>query len=654
VSNRSIYDIREDEIELKGKAWDDEKIQTLAMRELYIVNKMLDWHKDLLARGEDLFGKYEGDILGADKRAYMEEVEDKIIIEPPIAKSPIRALLGEIIKARKSGSVAVEEGDIDNPVTDPDEIQTVNITLKDLELKTHEHEKFSEAIHDALISCYINVLLWHKRTQTGDNPLKFDLDHLPWNSCVFGPLNFRGPLVKAIRELAFFDWRSMADLIEDFPERESQIVAHWGTEKIDDKQISSIINWEADGETAGDISYLRGIINNARGNFKSAGGLIPIYQRLFPIKRKEEVWVKITDDEEGNDYEIIPENWSDSRKEKWIQENQSKYEGPIERPIITLWRTVFTSTGLVLSNEKHWYQEYGSLPATFIVPYMVNGKPTGPMVDMRPDVLRNCICQIEAMDDLRKGGGMTVFAKGGTFSHPENVASELNKSMGVVLLSDKFRGTAQEAINVHKREPSKAWREAGEFARSDMYENTRLNETMQGQPAPRQADIAKQTEIAQALAVNALYIDSFNHAFMDAQNMKLSMIPHIYDEDMVIVEGYDEVEKVTKSTMLNVPEYDESGAKKNIVNDITSRKYRWKPSPVDDSPTAKSRMMADALNIMNGAFGPLMQGDPSGLFLAKFLAATDNPVLNKMGRALEKDAGVRTQQQSELEKQKTL
>jgi hypothetical protein len=65
-------------------------------------------------------------------------------------------------------------------------------------------------------------------------------------------------------------------------------------------------------------------------------------------------------------------------------------------------------------------------------------------------------------------------------------------------------------------------------------------------------------------------------------------------------------------------------------------------------------MMADALNIMNGAFGPLMQGDPSGLFLAKFLAATDNPVLNKMGRALEKDAGVRTQQQSELEKQKTL
>lgn len=652
-NNRTINDIREDEITIEGKQWDDPKVQALAMKEIYVVGKMTDFWEPYLDRGEKLYREYDGDVFTDLQRDTYIEVEDKIPIEQPVAKSPLRALLTQILKDRKTGSISIEDADINNPV-DTKELITVNIAMQNMEKKNYEHDQLRDAYHDALVACYPTCLLWQKRQPTWDNPASYGFSYLPWNSCVFGPLNFSGPGCTGFNEMAFFAWRSMSDLIRNFPNMEEQIKAHWGSGKIDDDMIASIMNWDVDGVTANDIGYLRSIIEQSRGQFMTAGGLIPVYQRLFPIERKEEVWVKVVDDEEGDEHVIIPSTWNDKRRNRWIEANKNNYDGPVERVVVTLWKTVFTTTGLVLSNEKHWFQEYGALPATFFAPAMQNGRPTGPMVDMSPEVLRVAVAQTEYLDDMRKGGGMVMIARDGAFTKPEDVPTEMNKAKGFLTVGKDFRGSIQDAYKVEKHEPSKAWKEYEAFAKNDMYDNTSLNETMQGNSAPRQAAIAKQVEIDMALAVNAIYIDNANLAWEHHQNMKLAMFPYYYDGTMIPVEGYDEKEKAEKKTTLNEPVYDENGDIDYILNDVTSRHYRWKVSPVDSSASAKQRAMQDALMVMNGAFGPLMQGDPSGGFLAKFLKAVDNPILNEMGKALEEDAKIRSEEQGKLEQQKVM
>ena len=44
-NNRTINDIREDEITIEGKHWDDPKVQALAMKEIYVVGKMTDFYR---------------------------------------------------------------------------------------------------------------------------------------------------------------------------------------------------------------------------------------------------------------------------------------------------------------------------------------------------------------------------------------------------------------------------------------------------------------------------------------------------------------------------------------------------------------------------------------------------------------------------------
>jgi hypothetical protein len=646
-SPESIYDIREDEIKIKGKAWDDEEVQRLCMKSLWIAKKMVDYWEPDLKRGEELFKKYEGEIISDYQRSIYEDVEDKVVIEPPIMKSPIRSLLGHIIKSRKSGSVETEEGTLDTPVDSDAEIRLVRIVMKDMERKTKEHLKVRDAVHDTLVSCYPTCILWTKAKPTENNDLHYDKVRLPWNSCVFGPINFKQPDMSDITELVFFDKRTQADLELNYPDQKDNIRAHWKGNRADDKMLSSIMHWEgAENSTYRD--YLSSILDEANAEMSGPAGMLSVYQRIFQIRRKEEVWINLFDDQ---DLERLPVDWDEERRQQWVNENQDKYAGPIEKETTTLWLTVFTSSGLVLANEAHWFQENGKIPADFFVAAIINGRPSGPAIDMDDDTLRNCVAQIEFLDDMRKGGGNTLVAMEGAFSNPEVITEEMNKTQGVLTIKKNFPGGIANAYKMEQRQASKQWGEYADYAKGSMYDNTRINEAMQGVSAPRQAAVAKVNEIAQALTVNALYIDNHNAQWENVQNLKLAMIAYAYSSYNIPVDGFDEEDMQEKGSVANVPQYGATGEVENVINDITSRKYRWKISPVDNSPTAKSSTMQDALMILNGAFGPLMQGDPSGELLADFLSALDNPILNKAGKKLAARAKEKQAQQADTEKQ---
>lgn len=654
MSIKSVYSVREDKIKVEGKAWDHDDLRMLAAKKLLQFQSCADYWKYLLERGEDLWDKYNGKILTDEQRAVYEEVEDKVVIEPPIMKSPIRALVGQAMKARRSGQVTTESGSISDPAEHAKETESINVTLKDMEIKTKEEYQIRDAVHDSFVSCFWNAILFDKdRPSRNNNGMKYKMKKLPWRSLLVGPSTACSPDGSDIKELFYFDFRTMADLQDNFPEVAEQLEAHYGERDFkDSKMFSSISEW--DGNDSSEYKdALMDILDKAYGSKDSPTGLVPVVMHLFPIKRKEDVWVNIFDDT-MEDFEIRPPDWSDERWNKWVEENKDMYHGPYERDVVTLWMTVFTTSGMILANEKHWFQENGLLPCSFWLGAVTGEVPTGPAVDMSDDCLANCISEIEYLDDLRKGSGTLLLAREGAIKNMENLPEEANKSLGVAIVSKDYQGPVRDAVHEVKRTPNDHWKTYAEQRKAGMNENTRLNETMQGASAPRQAAIAKEVEIAQALVVNAIYLDNINRCWEAHQNLKLMLIPYFYDEHDVI-EVRDDKTGDMNILEINVPsEYDAEGNPVGIINDLTAHKYKWKINPVDDSATAKLRNAEEALMVINGAAGPLLQKDPTGKLFAKFLMAFPNPFLNEAGKEMIEDAEETMAAQSQAEQQRVM
>jgi len=652
--SNDIMEIREDKVTVEGKAWDSDECRTLVSKKTLQFKQRIDYWRYLIERGRKLMDAYGGKILSDEARAEYEDVLGKIIVEPRIMKPRIRALVGQQMKGRRSGQITTEGGTYDHPAASSAEIEIINMVLKDIELKTDEKYKIRDAIHDSQVACYPNVLFYEKNGPAdGSGAGNIKLKHLPWDSCVFGPIKFQEPNGSDIHELDFFDWKSQAELEENFPDMTEQIRAHFNsTKKGDASRLSSVTEWEH-GLSSEDRDVLFDIMQLATGSMQGPLGLTPVVMSLFPVIKKQEVWVNIFD-ESGEDYEIKPPDWSDARWEKWIEANKSKYHGPYERKVRILWMTVFTTSGLCLANEAHWYQNYAKLPASFWIPAMISGVPAGLGDDMYDDILATCVAEIEYLDELRKGSGKLFISREGSIANIEEAPEETAKAVGFLFLKKDANGGIEENIKEYTRSPNPAYKNYGEQRKANMDEVTRINETMQGEAAPRQAAIAKQTEIAQALIVNAIYIDNANRSYEYHQNLKLSIIPYCYTEETAITIQDEETQDIKQVEVNKVEQWDEEGNPVSIVNDLSSCDYKWKLAPVDDSSTAKQMQMQDAMVVLNAASGPLIKADPSGGFFAKFLAAMPNPLLNAAGRAMAKDAQVRIEQQSAAQQQEIL
>jgi len=646
---KNILSINESKVKIAGKAWDNDEVRELVAKKIFQFQKCVEYWRPLLERGRLLEDRFEGRIFTQEQR--IEYLNNDIIpLEPPIAKAPIRALVGQSIKSRKSGQVVSERSSTE-AADNSDELRVLNAVMKDMEIKTREEHRITEAITSAFITGWWNVLMFdHDRPSRNSEGLRYKMTNLPWASCVFGPTTVREPDGSDIKEMFFFDNRTIGDLIDNYPRMKKQIEAHFDPNKYgDSSMLSSLRQWD-DTMTSEDRDMMYDVLRGADETC-ARSGMAKVIMHLYPIRRKEEVWVNIYS-EDGEDVEIRPPDWDDERWDKWVQDNSDKYAGPYEKEIVTLWMTVFTTSGLVLANEKHWFQENGQLPCSFWLGAISGNQPTGPMVDMNEDVLANAVAETEYLNDLRKGSAKLLIVREGAVSNMDAIASEANKALGLITINKDSTTPISDTVQEMTRKPNDHWKLYAEQRKRGMYENTRINETMLGEHAPRQSAVAKESEISQALAVNAAYIDNMNRSWQYHQNLKLKLIPYFY-ADHEVLEVIDEETNERQVLEVNAPtSYDIEGNVVSVANDLTSNRYRWEISPTDDSANAKIRAVEEALVIVNAAAGPLAQADPTGMMFSDFLAALDNPLLKKSGKRMAQTMQQAAQQKQMEEQQK--
>jgi hypothetical protein len=645
-----IMNVREDAVKIEGKSWEDDELRLLAAKKILQFRKMVDYWEPLLNRGRRYENYFNGNILTGMQRETYED-HGYIVTEPPIMKAPIRALVGQVLKSRKSGQVTTERNTAADAEGSEAEIETLNIVMKDMENKTREEYRIKEAISSAFISCYWNVLMYERVSpaRSGDG-VRYRMTHLPWSSCVFGPQTIREPDGSDIKEMFYFDYRTVADLIGNYPEMEKQITDHFKVgENNDLGRLTSVSQWEA-GLTADERNIMYDV-RTAADVDRSAGGLVQVVMHLFPVIRRDDVWVNIFDDT-GETFEMRPPEWDDERWDAWVRENSQTYAGPVERETVTLWMTVFTMSGLVLFNGPHWFQENGALPCSFWLGAVDGNMPTGPAADIADCVLSACVGGIEQLHDLRTQSGRFSLVKEGAIKEPENLSKEMSAPNGAMFVSKDFNAPLQEAMHEFVRRPNTDWGEFREQETRRMYEISRVNEAMMGQSAPRQSAVAKDMEIAQALTVNATFVDNINRSWEWHQNLKLKMIAYLYTE-WELIEARDDDSGQMMQVEVNAPaEYDAEGNAVSVINKLDSHRYRWIISSVDNSASAKARHNEEALTVINAAAGPLSGADPSGGLLAEFMMTSENPVLQRYGKSLAQKSQQAQQAMSQAEQEK--
>lgn len=644
-----FLNIDESKVKIEGKAWDSDELRGLATKKVFQFQKCVAYWEPLLRRGAELTDRFEGNIFTPEQRA--EYVSKGVIpLEPPIAKAPIRALAGHVIKSRRSGQVVSERSSMEAG-DNTKELEVINAVMKDMETKSREDYYVTEAIKSAFVTGYWNVLMFDReRPSRNSDGIRYRMRPLPWNSCVFGPTTIREPDGSDIKEMFYFDYRNVADLLDNYPDMEKQIKEHFDVDAhVDNRMLSSLKQWE-DSMTSDDRDMMYDVLRSA-DELGMRSGMAKVVMHLFPVKRQEEVWVNMYDSE-GEDIEIRPPEWDDERWGKWVQDNSGKYAGPYYKEVITLWTTVFTLSGLVLANERHWYQENGMLPCSFWLGQMSNNQPTGPMVDLNAFVLAVAVAETESLHEQRMQSSQLITAREGDITNIEDLAEEATKPTGIAMISQSSNRPVSDSVQIITRRPNNDWQGWGETQKRLMYEVTRINEAMLGEHSARQSGTAKESEISQALTVNAVYIDNMNRSWEYHQNLKLKLIPYFYDQ-WEVLEVIDEETGERQSLEVNAPaEYDADGNILTIINDLASSRHRWQIHYNDDSANAKMQAVEEAVNIVNATAGPLAQADPTGAMFFNFLMSLDNPLLKTSGKNMSESAQQSAQQQQAQEQQK--
>jgi hypothetical protein len=180
-----------------------------------------------------------------------------------------------------------------------------------------------------------------------------------------------------------------------------------------------------------------------------------------------------------------------------------------------------------------------------------------------------------------------------------------------------------------------------------------INPAIMGGGPSDQSGKAKNIEIGRALITQSVYVDNWNEWTEDFNNLLLAVMPYAYDTyDVLEIE--DETTGGNATQEVNVPVIDQNGNVAEIVNDLSARRYRFIMTKVDDSPTAKEWEYKQAIVFLNSVPGPVVQADPSGKLLARFMVALPNRFLNEAGRALSKDADMRVEAQSQAAQREEL
>jgi hypothetical protein len=645
---KKAYDVSDVDVIIEGKGYTDPEVRKLWVKNQLLFDKLCAQNAPLVDVGRQCLNYALGDIFDSATRAQYEMVQEKICIEPKILKQRITSAVGQIKQAVRKGKI-VSEGK-----GGADEIYSANALLKFIEKEAGEAQLVDRMLFMGCLTGYPQVIVISQaETGYGDPLGGMYLDLLPWDSVVMNKID--KPDGSDITDLAWITRKTQQELIDENEDRESQIAEHFANVGSKEYGMSGAL----DGMNL-DVNDLRmlnaDVLSGARGI--GADGRIVAIERLSVQKVKTDIAVRLDFRGESTvDFQILPREWTKNRKSRWLTANP-EYQIKT-REVKMLWLSRFTTDGLMLRNEPHFFQEHDGrgnpvFNAVAFVPQIIDGIPTGPGPDDRLLVLMKAIAETEFLHDIRCGSGDLFAYKSGAVVNSDDLATELSIGNGMVAVDGELPGPISEYVSVLKRTPNTAYGEYsqridGMLDASDMMTPSARGATVSDRVSAK----SRQMDVAMTMVGYSIVAANMNAALERLKNIECMLVPYCFTEEQEI-QVYDDTRGLELKAKFNQMVYDENGESKVVSNDLTSVKWRYRLVEGDDSSTAKQAELNEMLIFWNTAAPTLINADESLMTLASVLMSMNNRTATEIGRVIAEKAQVNAQSMSQQKLMETM
>lgn len=623
MSQNSYLNLHEQDYIMGEMSEDEERI--VAARNLVIYENDSRFWGPSLEVGRVCFDYTNGEIFTSDeKRDY--EKKEKIIITNPELIPKLNALEAMQIAGRKTG-IIIPEGTEDAP---PAEV--INRLLITIKKSSNFDEESTSTFIDGMISSYPAWMMFNKPNHTGNdwnNDRVVDIYHPTWDSVIPDP-NFKRKDYKDGQRLTLLHLFDKDGLMRAYPKRAKEIDAKINLPQFEAGSFGTTLYTSAQR----DILFNKA--KTASQTYEQTGQILVI-ERLHFVFTEAEIWVSPM----NNKPQILPEDWNEEEVEDW-KKNNPDYQ-MVKRNVRVLWVTTCTSTGLLLENARHWYQE-NEFPAEIFIPKMLNNRPHGIVEYLRGPLKAKNVARIEHLHSLRLANDNIVKVKSGSVENAKDLSAEIAKSGGIVVI-DEDKEMADVEFVQNRREQT-AWADASMQFQEDM-DRLFLDRNVEGgSQSSQESGKVVQKRIDQGQMKQSPYLDSYNMFDLRCAKKLLKMIPYrltgyhinryVNDDDS---QGADEFNKPEKFDWM-------TGAITKVKNNLAGARYDYREAQGDNSTTGKEF----ELKVFQDVLKNILPSMPDPSLWPSLLLSVPNRLANEFGRKIQEQMEAAAEQGPEAPK----
>lgn len=492
-------------------------------------------------------------------------LKEKLLINIPGLMNKVNSLESMQLTGRRNG-IIVPVGAEDAP-----DKETINYVLQAIHRANNVPSEKTMAFTDAVVTGYPSFIRFDK-DHSWDNGRHIDIYHEHWDSVLLDPYFSRQDLSDT-RRIIRVRLMTKEEMKVNYPKRRD-VIEEEIREGTHPKDYFAQQTFSAEER---DRLYQQ--INSAQDSFNQTGKMYVI-ESVFFVYVPMKVWW----DQNTGDYLMLPPEWDQRAVTNWRQENPHMKQ--IERNVRMLWTTASAQSGVLLENNRHWFQK-NEFPCEMYIPKMWNNKPRGLVEFLRGTTKAEAIARIEHLHSLRQVNDDLVIIQENSIINAQDLNRERARTGGTIVTREGV--PAGEAIQfplAGKRE-NMGW---AEFGQDMQMQTDRLSTN------PNFEGMAQSSQES-AKVVNARsrqnekkfspYMNTYHDFDLRVTRKTLMMIPALV-KDNAIFRHIDSKNRSVEVEVNKVAERDMmTGNPTRIVNNLVNAKYDYVPAVTDDSLSAR-------------------------------------------------------------------
>lgn len=570
----SSAEIREEEYVLGPTIVDKAKEVSIAGRNTLFWDEYARFWQTRLQLGRECWDYVVGDYFDSTE-VDDYNLKEKLIVNIPGLMTKVNALESMQLTGRRNG-VIIPVGASDAP-----DKETINYVLQAIHRANDVPNEKTAAFTDAVVTGYPQFI-WLDKDYSWDKSKNIDIYHEHWDAVLPDPYFTRQDLSDC-RRIIRVRLMTKQEMKMYYPKRADLIE----TEIMEGTHPKDYFAQQTFSAEERDRLYQQ--INSAQDSFNQTGKMYVIESTFFVY-----VTMNVWHDTKTGDYLMLPPEWKQAEINRWTEMNPNMKKA--ERNVRMLWTTASAQSGLLLENNKHWFQK-NEYPCEMYVPKMWNNKPRGIVEFLRGTTKAEAIARIEHLHSLRQVNDDLIIVQENSIINAQDLNVERSRTGGTVVTREGVSaGDAIQFPLAGKRE-NMGWKEFSDDMRSQT-DRLSTSPNFEGMAQTSQeSGKAIESRNRATEKKHTPYMNTY-HAFdLRVTRKTLMMIPYAVKAE-TIFRHVDPNNNVVQVEMNKVTQRDMmTGDPIRIVNNLTNAKYDYVASVTDDSMNAREFELTQFIDI---------------------------------------------------------